>query len=88
MYPGMIRRGFDLSKVLGHINKTLNFASQVIPIYVKAKPVISNAKQAYSVARKIVSSPKKEKVIEVKAKEIPKKDSPSLPSSNRPVFFL
>ena len=36
--------GLSLTKVLGGINKGLNFASQAIPLYKQIKPILSNSK--------------------------------------------
>ena len=51
MFPGVARTGLTLPKVLGGIQKTLNIANQVIPLYVQVKPIIKNAQSAFSVAK-------------------------------------
>ena len=48
MFPGVARTGLTLPKVLGGIQKTLNIANQVIPLYAQIKPIIKNAQSALS----------------------------------------
>ena len=78
MYP---KPTIPLTTMIGRINKTLNFANQVIPLYVKAKPMIKNAKEAFKVAKVFIEkpNPKKEpeKIIQPKP----------IISSNKPIFF-
>lgn len=97
MFPGPVKSGLTLTKVLGGIGKTLNVANQIIPIYMQAKPLISNARSTFAVAKEILSTPKasssqttkttastpqKEKIV------IQKKESTPILSTNKPVFFL
>ena len=42
--PNQIPRTFGFTKILNGINRSLNFANQVIPIYEQAKPLLSNAR--------------------------------------------
>ncbi len=83
MYPG---RALNLTSMIGRINRTLNFANQVIPLYVKAKPMIKNAKDAFKVAKVFMEKPKQTKN-EVKNEQPIKKVEPII-STNKPVFFL
>ena len=46
-----ITRGLTFSKVLGGLSKTLQIANQVIPLYQRAKPVISNARSIFNVVK-------------------------------------
>lgn len=42
--PNQIPRTFGFTKILNGINRSLNFANQIIPIYEQAKPLLSNAR--------------------------------------------
>ena len=55
MFPNVPRAGLSLTKILGGINKTLNIANQVIPLYVQAKPIIQNASSAMKVAKEFLA---------------------------------
>lgn len=96
MFPSPVRSGLSLSKVIGGVSKTLNVANQIIPLYMQAKPMISNAKNAFKVAKEILNTPSS-KNMPSKTKETPKKDAkkttqkeeqPTIVSTNNPVFFL
>ena len=77
MFPNPVRSGLTLTKVIGGMSKTLNVVNQLIPLYKEAKPMLSNAQNAFKIAKEFMtySSPKT-------------KNETSLPSSNRPVFFV
>ena len=91
MYPNPLNSGLSLGKVLNGINKTLNVANQIIPIYMQTKPMIENAKSAFGVAKEFLAPEKtSKKTIQKEVKKEPvnqKKESVKL-SSNNPVFFL
>ena len=89
MFPGQIRTGLTLPKVLGGIQKTLNVANQIIPLYVQAKPLIKNAQSAFQLAKEFIGpSSKNVEPIQVSKQPIKsiKKEEKFLSSSN-PVFF-
>lgn len=94
MFPGVPKTGLSFTKVLGGINKTLNVANQIIPLYMQAKPMITNARNAFSVAKEFMTAhPQTQQKQNITTKPIskiePKKeDIKSLPTSNNPVFFL
>ena len=54
MFPSPVRSGLTLSKVIGGVSKTLNVANQIIPLYMQAKPMISNARNAFKIAKGIL----------------------------------
>ena len=85
MYPG---RTLTLTTMIGRINRTLNFANQVIPLYVKAKPMIKNAKDAFKVAKVFMEKPKKNNEVKNKVIDTPTKKVETINSTNKPVFFL
>ena len=96
MFPSPVRNGLTLSKVIGGVSKTLNVANQIIPLYMQAKPMISNARNAFKIAKGILSTPStsntsqnvnvassnKEKTTTIK------EEQPTIVSTNNPVFFL
>lgn len=42
---------FSIGKVVGGLSKTLNVANQLIPLYKEAKPMIQNARNAFSLIK-------------------------------------
>ena len=96
MFPSPVRSGLTLSKVIGGVSKTLNVANQIIPLYMQAKPMISNARNAFKIAKGILSTPStsntsqnvnvassnKEKTTTIKEEQL------TIVSTNNPVFFL
>ena len=56
MYPGILKTSLNLPKVINGVSKTLSVANQLIPLYVKAKPLINNAKSTFNVAKEIFST--------------------------------
>lgn len=88
MYPGLSKT-FTMTSMIGKLNKTLSFANQVIPLYMKAKPLISNAKDAMKVAKVFMEKPPKKKNTPTPKPVESKVISSSLSqSNNNPVFFL
>ncbi len=69
--------------IFSRLNKTLNFCNQVIPLYMKAKPMIKNAKDAFKVAKVFMEKTNEPKIT---PKPIPIKKEPQ--NINNPVFFL
>lgn len=99
MFPGqVVKTGLTLPKVIGGISKTLNVANQIIPLYMQAKPMIKNAKNAFTIAKEIMATPNSNKsstsTATPKAKatvpkvEQKKEEISTNTSSNNPVFFL
>mgnify|MGYP004571975239 CR=1 FL=1 len=97
MYPGILKTSLNLPKVINGVSKTLSVANQLIPLYVKAKPLINNAKSAFSVAKEILSTPNSNssnnskvpsKVNQPKEKRSVNTITPPTKNSNNPVFFL
>ena len=63
-----ITKGLSLTKIIGGISKTLQVANQVIPLYQKAKPIISNARSIFGVFKEFTKN--NSKTIEAKDVEI------------------
>lgn len=85
-----ITRGLSLTKIIGGLSKTLQIANQVIPLYQKAKPMISNARSIMSALKGIKSSPK---IIEAENTPIIKSNSSQNQTIKKekatsPTFFL
>lgn len=53
--PG-IARGLSFTKIIGGISKTLQIANQVIPLYQKAKPMISNARSMMGILKEFTKN--------------------------------
>ena len=91
MFPQTIKTGLTLPKILTGINKTLNVANQIIPIYVQAKPMIQNMKSAFKVAKEFMSSPNKNTIQEQKKTVYTNQTNQikrTQGTNNNPVFFL
>ena len=92
MFPGVARTSLTLPKVLGGIQKTLNIANQVIPLYAQIKPIIKNAQSAFSVTKELIKTPAnnttKQITSTVQNKETQKKQEEPVVNLNTPVFFL
>lgn len=94
MFPGVARTGLTLPKVLGGIQKTLNIANQVIPLYVQVKPIIKNAQSAFSVVKGVLATPSTNQSTptnlpsKTQNHDIKKQDESPVTYSNNPVFFL
>ncbi|MBE6161393.1 MAG: hypothetical protein E7158_04155 [Firmicutes bacterium] len=83
-YPSL-NKGFNLIKILNGLSKTLTVANKVIPMYQKAKPIVSNTKNLFDILKNIniIDSNDTKKNI-IQKKEEPKFTS----SSNNPIFFI
>lgn len=94
MYPGVVKSGLSLTKVIGGVSKTLSVANQLIPLYVKAKPLINNAKSTFNVAKEILSTTNTNnhalpsKVNKTKEKRSVNTITHPTKNTNNPVFFL
>lgn len=91
MFPKVISNGLTLPKVLGGIQKTLNIANQLIPIYTQVKPMIKNAQSAFAVAKGVLTTTSASSSNSKNSlKNIEEKKEQALPiqNLNNPVFFL
>ncbi len=94
MYPGILKTSLNLPKVINGVSKTLSVANQLIPLYVKAKPLINNAKSTFNVAKEILSTTNTNnhelpsKVNQTKEKRSVNTVTPPTKNTNNPVFFL
>lgn len=87
----LIKGGLTLPKVIGGISKTLQIANQIIPLYQKAKPMISNARSILSVMKGI--SKTTPKTIEAKDVKIVNSNKSTQNTTKKaetttPTFFL
>ncbi len=74
MFPYQIARNpFSLTKIIAGLSKTLKIANQVIPLYGQVKPMITNARQAFSLLK---PSPK------------PKQKEVNIIPTSTPRFFI
>jgi len=51
-----ISNSFSIGKVIGGLSKTLNVVNQVIPLYKEAKPMIQNARNAFSLIKEFTNT--------------------------------
>jgi hypothetical protein len=49
---GEIYRGINLTKIIGGLQRTLNFANQLIPLYKETKPLLNNARNTFNTIKK------------------------------------
>ena len=82
MTNGFIR-GLNLGKMIEHLNSTINLASQILPLYSKAKPLISNAQESISKVKSFFVKPSP-----APTKKRPQKKEVLSHYSNTPSFFL
>ena len=45
--------GLSLTRIISGLSKSLNIAQQIIPIYEKSKPMITNAKKTFGILKEI-----------------------------------
>ena len=91
MFPNPVRSGLTLTKVIGGMSKTLNVVNQLLPLYKEAKPIISNAQNAFKIAKEFMIPDNNTVSVKSKSKTAPSpqtKNETSLQTSNRPVFFV
>lgn len=91
MFPNPVRSGLTLTKVIGGMSKTLNVVNQLLPLYKEAKPIISNAQNAFKIAKEFMIPDNNTVSVKSKSKTSPSpqpKNETSLQTSNRPVFFV
>ena len=50
---------FNLPRIISALNRTLNTARQIIPIYKEAKPMVNNIKNAFSTVKTFASNQSK-----------------------------
>ena len=87
--------GITLTKIISGLSKSLSIAQQVIPLYEKSKPMITNARNAFSILKHINFNPLGQKSNNIKSTKsteivhIPTKKTTFKKSSNilGPVFF-
>lgn len=82
----VIGRGLSLGRVLNGLSKTLSVANQVIPLYQQAKPMISKAKDAFTILKGF-STPTTQNVKQITSNVVSTKKEEMISSTNRPVFF-
>lgn len=78
-------QGLSLTKVISGLSKTLQIANQVIPLYYKAKPIITNTKSVLKTLKNTTNQePKIIKTTNIQNKETKKE----INNLNTPKFFL
>ena len=81
MFPNITKQGLNIAKIINGLNKTINIANQVIPLYIKAKPLITNATSKIDTLKTLLAPmPSPKPTI--------KKEEKIVSSSNNPIFFL
>jgi len=64
---GSILKGFNLSKIVGGINDTLNIVNKTIPIYKQVSPIVKNVKDVFNAGKSIKEVAKESTLKEQKA---------------------
>lgn len=87
-----LTKSLTLPKIIGGISKTLQIANQVIPLYQKAKPLITNARSIMGImkgmGKNIAKTIEAKDDIIVESKESTKKAQKKEETSTSPTFFL
>lgn len=90
MFPN-VPGGFNLSRLLGGISKSLNVANQVIPIYQQLSPMVQNARKAFGTLKEMTNSKVNKPVNSMPkmagANNNMKQKRAIINSSNNPSFF-
>lgn len=82
-----LTNSLTLPKIIGGISKTLQIANQIIPLYQKAKPLITNARSIMSIMKEM--GQKVPKTIEAKEVVTTKEKQEKKEETNAsPTFFL
>ncbi len=95
MFNNLLPLSSSLSfgKIIGGLSKTLAVANKIIPLYIKAKPIMANAKNTLGIIREMTSKMASINKLEVK-EEIKKENLPILEDKviikedSQPTFFL
>lgn len=83
-----IAGGLSLVKIINGISKTLSIANQVIPIYQKAKPALSNIRNVFGILKEM-NKPTKETKKEINIKPLQSDETKTKPIETKsPTFFL
>lgn len=85
--PLSLGKGLSLVKVIGGISKTLQVANQIIPLYQKAKPAISNARNVLKVLKGMMTKEQVNNKSKIVINEI-KEEKKTKKEENSPTFFL
>jgi Flp pilus assembly CpaE family ATPase len=80
-----LARSLTLPKIISGISKTLQIANQIIPLYQKAKPAITNAQKILKAIKEVNQDTKKETVVLENKTPIKKE---KISSKQSPTFFL
>ncbi len=91
MYSGTsLGGGLNLAKIISGLSKTLQIANQVIPLYQKAKPMISNARSLLGVVKEFGKNTKNENPtpISVNKNRITNNSQTKKEGTTAPTFFL
>lgn len=90
MFPGP-SNGLNLTKIIGGISRSLNIANQIIPLYEQTKPMIQNARKAFSFLKDInlpkSTNPNNENPSQILSSTNKKTITQSNSSINNPRFF-
>lgn len=91
MYNALgVAKGLSLTKIIGGISKTLQIANQIIPLYQKTKPLISNARSAFHILKEVSTSKNKDLPQKASLKQNKNQTIENIKkeSTNSPTFFL
>lgn len=82
---GGLTKGLSFIKIISGLSRTLQIANQIIPLYQKAKPALSNAKEVLNILKEM-NKPTNDKHLDTEntaATSLQKEKTPVTPT-----FFL
>jgi len=82
-----LTKGLTFIKIVGGLSKTLQIANQIIPLYQKAKPAISNARGVLNILKEM-NKPVTTKVNQTPQIKLQQKTTSKEKTPVAPTFFL
>ncbi len=86
----ILTRSLSFGKILGGLSKTLNIANQIIPLYLKAKPMIKNANKTLGMLKELTKPAENKPSVTPNPTKTPTQiiENAIKKAENNPTFFL
>ena len=86
----ILTRSLSFGKILGGLSKTLNIANQIIPLYLKAKPMIKNANKTLGMLKELTKPAENKSSVTPSPTKTPTPifENTIKKAENNPTFFL